>query len=304
MTSGETKASERPETHQGPEGVVIRRLETIEEFRAAEDAQRVIWGMSDDTEVVPVHLLVTAQENGGLVLGAFDEQGSMVGMLFGFLGQTADGRLKHCSHMMGVHPDWRRHGLAFALKCAQRDHVLHQGLDLITWTYDPLQSVNARLNLGKLGAVCRTYLRNIYGEMQDSLNVGLPSDRFQVEWWLQSEHTLTWLAGGGEPRSLDEALEHGARLVNGVRPGTKGLLAPDGWTANLDADLLLVEIPPSIQAVKQADMAQARAWRMETRAIFEHYFAAGYVATQFIFHKALGEQRSFYVLQRQENNDV
>jgi len=299
MTGGKT--SERSETDLGPEGVVIRRLKTIEEFRAAEDAQRVIWGMTDDTEVVPVHLLVTADKNGGLVLGAFDQQGAMVGMLFGFLGRTADGRLKHCSHMMGVHPDWRRHGLAFALKRAQRDHVLCQGLDLITWTYDPLQSINARLNLGKLGAVCRTYLRNIYGEMQDSLNVGLPSDRFQVEWWLRSYHTLAWLAGEGEPRSLDEALERGARLVNRVVPGSGGLPAPAGWTPDLEAEMLLVEIPPSIQAIKEADMGQARAWRMETRAIFEHYFGAGYVATQFIFHKTADEQRSFYVLQRQSS---
>lgn len=279
-------------------GVVIRRLTSIEEYHAAEEAQRVIWGITDDTEVIPTHLLVTAQKNGGLVLGAFDDRGVMVGFLFGFLGETPDGRVKHCSHMMGVHPDWRGRGLAYALKCAQRDHVMRQGLDLITWTYDPLESVNARLNLGKLGVICRVYLRNIYGELQDSLNVGLPSDRFQVEWWLRARRTRTWLAAGEEWRSLDEVLERGARLVNRVAPGTAGLPAPAGWTPDYDPELLLVEIPPSIQAIKCADMNLAQAWRMETRAIFEACFAAGYAAVHFIFDTKGGERRCFYVLQR------
>jgi predicted GNAT superfamily acetyltransferase len=291
---------------------VIRRLAQTDEFHAAEDAQQVIWSMVGDRDVVPAHLLITAQKNGGLVLGAFDEEGAMVGFLFGFLGQTEDGRLKHCSHMMGVHPDWRNQGLGYALKCAQRDYVLRQGLDLITWTYDPLEGANAHLNMGKLGAIGRTYRRDVYGRMRDELNVGLPTDRFQVEWWIQSERVRAWLATGGEFRSLDEARAAGAIQINRAEPtqhrahlpesseafGKVPLPAPAGWDGLPDANRLLVEVPPSIQAIKRADPALALAWRLHTRAIFETCFAAGYAAVDFLAETAGGVRRNFYLLER------
>jgi predicted GNAT superfamily acetyltransferase len=290
---------------------VIRRLVHTDEFHAAEDAQRVIWSMVGDTEVVPAHLLITAQKNGGLVLGAFDEEGAMVGFLFGFPGQAEDGRLKHCSHMMGVHPEWRSRGLGYRLKRAQRGHVLRQGLDLITWTYDPLEGANAHLNLGKLGAISRTYLRDVYGRMRDELNVGLPTDRFQVEWWIRSERVRAWLAAGGEFRTRDQALVAGAIQVNRVEliqhlPESSEafgkvqapLLVPADWAGLPDADRLLVEIPTSIQAIKRADSALALAWRLHTRAIFEACFTAGYAAVDFLSERLGGTRRNFYLLER------
>ena len=177
------------------EGISIKRLTTIQQFHQCEELQRRVWGMSD-TDVVPLHLLLTVQKNGGLVLGAFDEGGRMIGCLFGFLGArdaTAQ-QLKHCSHMMGVLEGWRGRGVGYQLKLAQREHALAQGLELVTWTYDPLESLNAALNIGKLGVVCRTYFRDLYGEMEDGLNVGLSSDRFQVEWWVASQRVAHRLA--------------------------------------------------------------------------------------------------------------
>src|SRR6185436_11873728 len=105
----------------------------------------------------------------------------------GFLG-TTDGpasrpamtRLKHCSHQLGVLPAYRDQDIGYRLKLAQRDWVNLQGVRLITWTYDPLESRNARLNIARLGAVCRTYRREPYGVMEDTLNAGVPADRFQV----------------------------------------------------------------------------------------------------------------------------
>ena len=97
--------------------------------------------------------------------------------------------------MAGVHPAYRNRGLGYSLKLAQREHVLAQGIDLITWTFDPLETRNATLNFHKLGAVCNTYLPNLYGDMRDGLNAGLPSDRFQVDWWIASERVAQRLAG-------------------------------------------------------------------------------------------------------------
>ena len=153
----------------------LRILESPAEMGEVEELQRLVWP-GNETEIVPAHLLLAAVRGGGLVIGAFDKAAlpRLIGFVFGFPGfyLTPDGpRLKHCSHMLGVRPDCRDHGLGYALKRAQWQMVRHQGLDRVTWTYDPLLSRNAHLNIAKLGVVCNTYHREYYGEMRDGLNV-------------------------------------------------------------------------------------------------------------------------------------
>src|SRR4030067_1830643 len=133
----------------------IPLLETAEELKQVEELQSLICS-SSEIEIILVHLLVTAVHNGGLVFGAFSGE-KMIGFVFGFPGleSTPDGpRPKHCSHMMGVHPDHINSGLGYALKRAQWQMVRHQGLDHITWTFDPLLSRNAYINIAKLRGVC------------------------------------------------------------------------------------------------------------------------------------------------------
>lgn len=281
------------------ENILIRRLESIEDFRLAEEAQRIIWGVQDDTEVVPLHALLTAQKNGGLVLGAFDGD-RMVGYLFGFLGRTPEGKEKHCSHMMGVFPKYREQGIGEALKRRQREFVLNQGLDLITWTYDPLESRNAYLNIRKLGVICRTYLRNVYGEMQDSLNVGLPTDRLEVEWWIRSPRVEARFSmkAPSPPTTLDDLLSQGAAVVNEVEMDNAGLPTTLSWAPHR-SPIVLVEIPAKIQEVKQANIKLARDWRLLTRALFEEYFDQGYVVVDFVSEVKDNQRRSFYVLEHE-----
>jgi predicted GNAT superfamily acetyltransferase len=174
--------------------ITIHPLTTHDEIFAVEQLQRDAWGVPE-VDVVPLHMLITPPRHGGLLLGAFDGE-RLAGFVFGFLGLTADGRLKHCSHMAGVHPDYRDHGVGYQLKLAQREHAMAQGLDLITWTFDPLETRNAWLNFHKLGVICRTYIRNLYGPMRAAINVGLPSDRFEVEWWIRSERVVERLGAG------------------------------------------------------------------------------------------------------------
>ena len=176
-------------------GIEVRPLGSIEEFRACERLQQRVWAMPDERDVIPVHLLLSAQRNGALVLGAF-EQGVLVGLLFGYWGIAAGGKLNHCSHLMGVAPEVQGQGVGYQLKLAQREFALVRGCELVTWTYDPLESRNANLNIHKLGAVCRTYCRDYYGPMEDGLNRGLPSDRFQVDWWIDSERVRERVASG------------------------------------------------------------------------------------------------------------
>jgi len=277
---------------------VIRLLESPEEMTAVEELQRIVWPGSE-TEVVPVHLLITAHHNGGIVMGAFVEE-KMVGFVFGFPGleMLPDGpHPKHCSHMMGIQPDWRNSGLGFALKRAQWQMVRHQGIGHITWTYDPLLSRNAYLNIAKLGTVCNTYHRSEYGDMRDGLNVGLPSDRFQVDWWLNTHRVERRLSKDARGQfKLDQFTKADLQPLYALQARTDGLLQPPEHFSPLKGSLLLAEIPSDFMALKAADMVLARDWRFFTREVFETAFANGYLATDFVFDKESGTPRSLYIL--------
>ena len=309
----------------------IRILKDPEEIEPIEDLQRIIWP-GNETDIVPAHMLITFAHNGGLVLGCYiadsnhsdDLAGSndraskdsklpaeaiMVGFAFGFPGLYAsDGgaRMKHCSHQLGVLPEFQNHGIGFILKRAQWQMVRNQNLSLITWTYDPLQSRNANLNISRLGAICDTYICDAYGEMRDDLNVGVSSDRFQVELWVNSHRVRRRFSNKVRSRlDLDQYLEGGAEIVNPATwtewgfpvPGEKGLLDKHVDTRK-SADrspILLVEIPSEIEKVKLYDMKLAQQWRLHTREYFSVLFESGYIITDFIYQSG-DSPRSFYVL--------
>lgn len=283
--------------------IFVRPLTTLEAFRAIEELQRAIWPGSD-LEVVPLHMLTTVAQNGGLVLGAYHGE-ALIGFLMGFLG-TDEGptdrpaltRLKHCSHMLGVLPEYRDHNVGYQLKLAQRDFVSSQGVRLVTWTYDPLESRNARLNIAKLGAVCATYKREVYGEMRDSLNAGLPSDRFQVDWWLTSTRVKERLFGQRAPLILESFTSAGAEVLNPSQAGPEGRPRPSDRVLGLAGSLALIEIPADFQAIKAQDLGLAAAWRAQTRALFEAAFSNGYWVTDFFFETVRDRPRSFYALSR------
>jgi len=277
---------------------IIRLLETPEEMAAVESLQTAVWPGSE-TDVVPAHMLITVAHNGGLVLGAFVNE-KLVGFVFGFPGleTTPDGpRPKHCSHMAGVHPDHRDSGLGFALKRAQWQMVRHQGLDHITWTYDPLISRNAQLNIARLGAVCSTYHRSKYGDMRDGLNAGLPSDRFQVDWWLNTKRVERRLGKRARPTlKLDHLARVGVRPHYTLQTGPDNLPRPPEHFPPLDAQLIAAEIPSDFMALKSADFALARDWRFFSREFFETAFTKGYLVTDFVYDQGEGGPRSFYIL--------
>jgi predicted GNAT superfamily acetyltransferase len=278
---------------------VIKILESPEELTAVEELQRAVWPGSE-TDVVPAHMLITAIHNGGLVAGAYVDN-RLIGFVFGFPGIefTPDGpRPKHCSHMMGIHPEHRDAGIGFALKRAQWQMVRHQGLDHITWTYDPLLSRNAYLNITKLGAVCNTYRRSEYGDMRDGLNAGLPSDRFEVDWWINTRRVDRRL--GKRPRrplKLENFSKADLQPLYLPRPQKGAWPRPPEHFSALDGKLALAEIPADFAALKNADFALARDWRFFSREVFETAFAAGYIATDFVYD----DRRGFYVLSHGES---
>ncbi len=266
-------------------------------MRLVEDLQRAVWPDSE-TDIVPLHMLITAVHNGGLVFGAFIEE-KMVGFVFGFPGieTTADGpRPKHCSHMLGIHPDHRDGGIGFALKRAQWQMVRQQGLDHVTWTYDPLLSRNAYLNIAKLGSVCSTYRPSEYGDMRDGLNQGLPSDRFQMDWWINTRRVESRLGKRSRPTlKLNHVMRSGVRLFYSV-PRRAGLPHPPEHVPPFEDRMLLTEIPGDFSALKTKEFSLARDWRFFTRELFETAFAKQYIITDFIFDKNEGSPRGLYVM--------
>ncbi len=278
---------------------IIKILESSEDMNAVEELQRAVWPGSE-TDVVPAHMLITAIHNGGLVAGAY-ENNQLIGFVFGFPGIefTPDGpRPKHCSHMMGIDPKHRDSGVGFALKRAQWQMVRHQGLDHVTWTYDPLLSRNAYLNITKLGAVCDIYRRSEYGDMRDGLNAGLPSDRFQVDWWINTRRVEQRLSKRPRrPLKLENFSKADLQPLYSLHFKAEGWSRPPEHFAPLKGKLALAEIPSDFGALKEAEFSLARDWRFFTREVFETAFAAGYIVTDFVYE----HRRGFYVLAHGES---
>ena len=171
----------------------IRELGTHEELREVVALQKTIWGW-EDADVLPFRMLVVATKIGGQLLGAF-EGDRMIAFCLAIPGLKADGSAYLHSHMLGVLAEYRNHGVGRQLKLRQRDDALARGIDLIEWTFDPLEIKNAHFNVERLGAIVRRYLRNQYGASSSPLHGGLPTDRLVAEWWIR------------RPREKPEAVE-------------------------------------------------------------------------------------------------
>lgn len=271
--------------------IETRPLDRIGEYHWAEELQRRVWGFID-VEVIPLHVLLTAQKNGGLTLGAFDTrlsgEASLLAVAFGFSGLDALGP-KHHSHVVGVSPSARGRGIGALLKWYQRACVLDAGQRRITWTYDPLMAGNARFNLRKLGAVAHRYAEDIYGEIRDDLNRGLPTDRLILDWWLDDPVVAARASGGATASDEDLAYVPEATASRPAKSGSWRV--PVGWSLS-DAERVRVEIPIDALALKRDDIEAARAWRHVIRDAFTALFARGYVAID----AYAVDGRAFYVL--------
>src|SRR5215470_5644254 len=184
------------------DSIQLRRCHGIEEFRACVAIQKEVWNFTD-SELIPLRMFVVADKVGGQVMGAF-EGSTMVGFALSVPG-TRTGHIYLHSHMLAVRKEFRNAGLGRRMKLMQREDALARGIELIEWTFDPLEIKNAYLNIEKLGAISRRYNINQYGITSSPLQGGLPSDRLIAEWWLKSKRVEALLASGKVPAG--EAVE-------------------------------------------------------------------------------------------------
>ena len=223
----------------------IRPLATWDDYAACLDLQRLVWG-EDPRELVPPIMLEVTRRAGGVLGGAFDGDGGLVGFVYG-LPAVRDGRPAHWSHLLAVRPGVRRKGLGEALKRWQADRLREAGIDRAYWTYDPLLAANAHLNLSVLGARVVEYVPDFYGA---ELEGGPVSDRLVVEWDLAA----------GAPVPAEPAGEV-------LEPGIAGLPA---------LPRLGLGVPADFVALSRDDPVTAGAWREWSRRAFTHYLGAGY----------------------------
>jgi predicted GNAT superfamily acetyltransferase len=184
-------------THATP-GIVVKALLKPTEMDEAVELQKQIWGF-EDVDLLPARLFVVATKIGGQAFGAYDGS-KMVGYCLAIPGLKPGGCFYLHSHMLGVLDGYRDKGVGKSLKLAQRDDALARGVDLMEWTFDPLQVKNAFFNMERLGAVVRRFVRNQYGITSSLFDQGMPTDRCTAEWWLNHSRVAQTLAGAPPPK--------------------------------------------------------------------------------------------------------
>jgi predicted GNAT superfamily acetyltransferase len=267
--------------------ITIREINELAEMRAVEELQKETWGIPD-LDVVPLTQLVAAKEAGGVLIGAFDGE-TLVGFVYGF-PSFERGELAHHSHMLAVKPAYRNYDLGRRLKLAQREHVIAQGIGLISWTFDPLQSLNAHFNFGKLGVLADRYFVNFYGEDAPSFLHQTGTDRLWVSWLVSSERVKERMTG-----------------INYSAPSNLGLPlvqveADDSSRRNdldegLAQDHAVLEIPSNIDALPRETGLR---WREDTRWAFTEALKAGYFVDGFVRETRDDKRIGKYILSRKK----
>lgn len=273
--------------HDAP-AIVIRDIESFEEMRAVEELQKEVWEFAD-LDVVPRTILVAGREVGGVLVGAYDGS-ALVGFVYGFPGYE-NGQSVHHSHMLAVKPVYRSSNLGYKLKLAQRDRVLAQHLNQITWTFDPLQSRNAYFNFAKLGVIADSYRIDFYGKATSSFLHQAGTDRLWVNWLIDSERVRERLK---DERKLSTLPKEARPLVEvGIDLSPKITESPD-----LRGAFLIIEIPADINALQVEKPGLAVEWRRATRWAFSHAMTQGYVVEEFFRGSLRDQSVGSYLLRR------
>jgi predicted GNAT superfamily acetyltransferase len=267
--------------------IEYRVLNEVDDLARVGELETIIWGHAPQLTAPFVIMRITARY-GGVALGAFD-RGEMIGASWAFPARRPEG-LVLWSHLTGVLPPYQGRGIGFALKQQQRTWALANGYDAVHWSFDPFQPGNANFNLRRLGVTVRELHHNLYGEIRDKLNPGVPTDRFEAVWRLDDERARR-LATGHPPAPIVDAGAAAFALCAG----------PDGLypqAQRVEGELCRVEIPPDYAGLLREHPAAARAWRAELRRVVDDCLGRGFVVVDFARAAAETRRRCWYVLRR------
>ncbi len=277
----------------------IERLTRLDGMDAFVDLQKSILG-ERARSIWSVSALVAVCQCGGLALGARCEDGAadLCGALIDLVGDVEGYPSRH-TVFRGVLPSARNRGTGFALRAAERAICRQEGVDLIFWALDPLRSDEAHLGLNKLGAIVTGHTRHLYGELHDTPNLGLATDRLRVEWWIESPRVESLLDRGNRPQHLRVGI-HEMDVITETKLHQDGFRRFIGHDDAPRADHVLAEIPVDIDRIRAADPAAAREWRLRFREVLELLFERGYVGTGFIHEGG----RSFHLFRKADRGAV
>ena len=227
--------------------IAIRECTSVEDFKQCIELERAVW-KDDDIGIMPIRLYMISKASNAPTIGAFEPSGKLVGFVHTMIA-LIDGQVVYHSHLAAVLEDLRHKDIGFRMKLAQREHAIKAGVPLIIWTFDPLQSRNAHLNINKLGAIIRRYEVNYYSEgLSTVFDSAVPTDRIFAEWWVSSPHVKSVLAGN--------------------RPHVDG-----------GADSVL--IPEDINRVRAESIEEHLKWRLRVREAFRDKLAGGLIVRGF-----------------------
>lgn len=257
--------------------LTFRPFSSSEDYDACTRLQEEVWG-EGFSERVSAAILRIANRMGGLAAGAFHEDGTLQGFVFGLTG-IMEGETVHWSDMLAVRGEFRDRGLGTLLKLYQREVLLERGIRRMHWTFDPLQGRNAHVNLSKLGIVSREYVTDMYGDTDSPLHRGVGTDRLVATWDMDSERVLVRLEGvGGERPGL--ALEGVPRVLPYRQ--VREFPVPGPAALGVSGSRILLTVPGTIDRMMEADLPLAVQWRHSTREAFLHYISRGYEVRGFV----------------------
>src|SRR5947208_8969253 len=257
-------------------------------MQGVETLQKDVWGC-DDLDVVPLTMLAASKEVGAVLIGAYDGA-LLAGFVYGFPGYE-NGQVTHHSHMLAVKSAYRNFNLGYQLKLAQRERVLAQGIKRITWTFDPLQSLNAYFNFGKLGVLADTYKINFYGAATSSFLHQIGTDRLWVTWLLDGERVRQRLQ-----TEKKESMPVSERVPSLVQVALDGAPRRNEPSRVLGQEHLSIEIPSEINALQNEKPTLAVEWREATRWAFMEAIASGYLVEEFCRSTRKGQSIGIYLL--------
>ena len=274
--------------------ITIRDLETIPDIELMLRLEKEVWGL-DDADVTPLTLAVALKAAGSILLGAFEGR-ELVGFALAFPSFEHD-RVGLHSHMLAVRPSHREYGLGRRLKLAQRDRALTMGITDMTWTFDPLRSLNAHLNFSKLGVISDSYRVDFYGPQTSSHLHTNGTDRLWVTWRMADPRVQQRLNGkDGSAEALD-ALKHLEPLIrfNGDVKPVEG-----DFVASLSRQRIAIEIPRDMDRIEHTNKELAHDWRLATRHAFIEALNTGFVVKEFC-RSIRGQQGpGAYLLERRD----
>lgn len=250
----------------------IRDLAGMDDMKACEEIQKEVWGFIE-LDIVPAGLLAVMGHYGAVTAGAFVGE-RMAGFVCGFPGY-GEGEPFHHSHMLAVRPEFQGTGIGLALKWAQADRVLAQGIRRVNWTFDPLQARNAHLNINHLGCVSSVYRFNVYGNSESPLHGGLPTDRLEPDWQLDSGRVASARRGELVPPPGMPDLPR-ANRVSFRESGLPEMRDPPVPASGDGAGEVLLSVPQDFNQVLREDIGLAMDWRLKIREAFVGLFERGY----------------------------